>query len=1091
MENAEPQTKATPKRSVWKKIGRFLLFFLLAVVLLVVVLVSGILLYFTPARVEKHVTPLVSEQIQRDFHFSVVHFNIFNGFVFKDITINPPPDSSLDASFPVYSFHADRVALNYSLRHILKRKFIISEIFIDAPTVELHPTVPPPDSLEAEAEPTIEQSVSELSLPIAFDVNTFRLQNAEITVETHDSTTAQYAYISELNLFLDDIRVPQGNVNEQDSLLQGQFRFQCNNSRFEVEQRSPEQVMRGEGVLNALFDLRIRSLQHLQFDVDASLTDVILHQNDSLLFDTQALNLPLNVNLQGDLDGAQGRLNIDPLTFRAQDTEWLRLTLGLDSLFVRPYVDAEIVQSQIPVQQLVHLAGSVLPDTLMPQIYLHNPNAFVSLDGTHVKGSLPDSTLQDTLAVHAVVQVGNLGVTLNRGEFILTDLNIATTADVQMTFAQVPFTSIAVSVDYDSIAMQLPENQNVFSGPAQASLRTTLNEAFLPTDGEISLAINNMMGAVVQSDVSFQAPRALEDIIATMQITIDHLDLSTIPQAQTNTKLTSTVNVNSAGLHSINADMTMNTTSIQLTQNNETLSFQPIQTAMALHAQTDTTFQTWTLDSLSASVNDFFTGRFEGQADLSDQMAGTLTINNMLVHHEPLYNWLPAVFKEELQGLSVSGSTELAANAEVQVSDQDTTYRAAMRLGVNDTNIEWPLQNLLVQNINVESTASLDSSQTGHFDFQLGMDRISLNGSEQTTLQNNEIKLYITLPDFNTIRLDSGNIQLPDLESYGTFQAVVENLDSNPLINAQVEVAQSAVDTIWLASDMFFVGENRMVADVNADTSQASVRLQLITKDLTFSIPDVMSIDRINSDVTVEQNIDLQQGTLMGTSPQVVSTPSNSLIDYYLYRNYYFTKDQPTSRIHIRRVETAGYQVENITLEAFIGMGRIEIPEFSLDAYGGNIGGRFSLAATDQNIMNARYALSAHLAGINSSLLLPLQKAEAKGNITAHAELEGQGFDISNGLDLNGYFTITEIESRVADNLLRSLDPEGKDSGIRSTRILINRGFKPRLFSFDIQNGYSYPAVFFDQPWYFPIRLSGGGIELGRIPLAYFLNVEE
>ena len=161
----------------------------------------------------------------------------------------------------------------------------------------------------------------------------------------------------------------------------------------------------------------------------------------------------------------------------------------------------------------------------------------------------------------------------------------------------------------------------------------------------------------------------------------------------------------------------------------------------------------------------------------------------------------------------------------------------------------------------------------------------------------------------------------------------------------------------------------------------------------------------------------------------------------------------------------------------------------TIDLYGGNIGGAFSLAANVDDLMDSPYKLSAHFSGINSALLLPTQQeANVGGRITAHAELQGRGFDIEKGIELDGYFHITKIESRVADNLLRSLDPEGKDSGIRSTRLLINRGFKPRLLTFDIRHGYSYPAIYFDQPWYFPVRLSGGGIELGRIPIAFFLQ---
>ena len=191
----------------------------------------------------------------------------------------------------------------------------------------------------------------------------------------------------------------------------------------------------------------------------------------------------------------------------------------------------------------------------------------------------------------------------------------------------------------------------------------------------------------------------------------------------------------------------------------------------------------------------------------------------------------------------------------------------------------------------------------------------------------------------------------------------------------------------------------------------------------------------------------------------------------------------------MRKITAAGYVVENANVEAYIGFGRLDVPYMTIDLYGGNIGGSFSLAANAEDLLNSAYNLSAHFSGINSALLLPgQQEMSEQGLITAHAELTGRGFDIERDIDLDGYFYITKIEAKVADNLLRSLDPEGKDSGIRTTRLLINRGFKPKLFSFEIRHGYSYPAVSFDQPWYFPVRLSGGGIELGRIPIAFFLQ---
>ncbi len=1083
-------TSTKSKRSIWQRIGRFLLFFLLVLILLVIIIVSGTLLYFTPARIEKHITPVIAETIQRDFQFSVVRFNLFKGFVFKEISIPPPADSSqIEPLFPIHRFKADKISLGYSLGQILKKKLIINEISIQAPQIELHPQILPPNSLRAEAKPT-PQEPEEIHLPIAFDLQKFRLQNAEITVETHNDTIIQYAYLSEINLYLDDLKVPSGNLMQHDSLLQGQLTFKCDHSRFVFKQSSPELELQSQGTLEAALRLTLNSLQHIQFETDMNVFDVLVQQTDSAVSNTFKLDMPVNLDVAGVLDAKAGQARIQPLSLSVDDVSWLTMSMSLDSLFSSPFINGEISASQIPLHQLLRFAHMVLPDTLLPEIYLHNPNAFFSLKDTRINGPFPDSTRKEPLTIHAALELDNFGITLNRGEYILTDFDFHAAADFNVVNTAVPNTSISIEANYDSIAMQPMENQSFYSGPAAFAMNASLNHDFMPTQSTIELEIKNILGAHLQANASVQASD-IQNVLANAQIRFDEIQTRQLSANQLDTKLSGKMTLKVETLDSIVAQLDVQTDSIRSNQPGQVLTFAPVQAQIGLHAQTDTSFQQFALHNLTTSVNDFLQGRFAGNVTIAEELDGTFAIRELTLEHNPLYEWLPSAVRQELEGLSLSGFTRLVADGEFNITDHDTTYRAAARLDINNTDVQWPVQNLFVTNLNVQTSASLDSRETGHLDLQAFIDRISTDAADQTLMQNNEIQLHASFPDFNTFSLDSGRIQLPDLKSFATLNATVKHLDSNPTINAYLDITQSAQDTIWLGSDIYYVGENNLLCDVTADTQQAFIKLHLKTTDLTFSIPQVVSVERINADVSLEQNIDIQQGTLIGNSPRVVETPSNSLIDYYLYRNYYFIDAQPKSRINIRKVIAADYLVENINLEAFIGMGQIEIPEFTLDAYGGNIGGKFIISATDQNMQNADYRLSAHFAGINSSLLLPLNRAKSKGNITAHAELAGKGFDLDNGLNLSGFFTITEIESRVADNLLRALDPEDSDPGIRNTRRLINRGFKPRLFSFDVQNGYCYPALYFNQPWYFPIQLSGGAIELGRVPLAFFINAQE
>jgi len=100
---------------------------------------------------------------------------------------------------------------------------------------------------------------------------------------------------------------------------------------------------------------------------------------------------------------------------------------------------------------------------------------------------------------------------------------------------------------------------------------------------------------------------------------------------------------------------------------------------------------------------------------------------------------------------------------------------------------------------------------------------------------------------------------------------------------------------------------------------------------------------------------------------------------------------------------------------------------------------------------------------------------------------QGKGIDLERGIDLEGYFYITKMGPKFASTLLESMDPGGSDRSIRMTRRLLNMGWKPKLFSFDLRHGYVYPSLMLTQPWFSPVRIPGK-LEYGRLPLAFFLQ---
>jgi len=100
--------------------------------------------------------------------------------------------------------------------------------------------------------------------------------------------------------------------------------------------------------------------------------------------------------------------------------------------------------------------------------------------------------------------------------------------------------------------------------------------------------------------------------------------------------------------------------------------------------------------------------------------------------------------------------------------------------------------------------------------------------------------------------------------------------------------------------------------------------------------------------------------------------------------------------------------------------------------------------------------------------------------------------DPTRDVELCGYFYVTRIGSQFTDNVLRSLDPKGTDKSIQDTRKLLNWGYKPRLISFEIKHDNLYPSIHLIKGNFFakliPLNVSGGKIELARIPIKFFLS---
>ncbi|NOY60690.1 MAG: AsmA family protein [Calditrichaeota bacterium] len=757
----------------------------------------------------------------------------------------------------------------------------------------------------------------------------------------------------------------------------------------------------------------------------------------------------------------------------------------------QPVLDLRVEKGEIPIRQLYRLAHLVLPDSLLPKVFFHNDRAAIRLLKTRVNGPLPMKELKGALNFNAEVEFRNFGITLNHGAIELDNFNATAAASGQVVGAEIHNLQTRIDVSYDSLALALADTLPIYTGAGAFSAKTELNEKFVPKTASVTFSVAKAMGASISGNIALTGSKSLKSLRGKGHLAVKNISTDNLPQSPLSTNANIEVDFSLATLDSISATVNLLSDSLYLAQEEETFVFPAIDLETKLDCRTDTTFQNITIRSLSIRVNDLLRGHLKAQVlgAGKENFSFDFDLDQLQLRHRGLVDWIPKQFQSKVRELSLSGMTTVTASGAGKITPKALNYSADVHLKTNGTNISFPPQFLTVSGLGVNINAHAQSDTGVSVAASVQIDSIALANIRKAPFRNNYFSLNLASQDFNNFAITNGELLLPDMKAEAKMSATIQDAQKSPVINADFSLHQEIPNKFALMKTLALQGTNDVQAKVRMDSQFVDIDASAKTKNLTLFLPDETTVTNINSEFRIVQKYDLLNMVLITSDSPPIETPSEGSIDYFLYRDYYHQTFKNLSHLTIEKVEAAGYLVKNISMEAAIGNGRLDVPTFFGELYGGDFGGRISLDLAGGNLEKASYRLAGHFSGINSALLLKdVQEEKKKGIINANANLFGTGLDPNKSMNIGGHFYITEIGSKVADNLLRSLDPEGVDSGIRTTRILINRGFKPKLFSFIIRNGYFYPSIRFAQPWYFPVRLSGGRVELNRIPSEFFIK---
>lgn len=221
--------------------------------------------------------------------------------------------------------------------------------------------------------------------------------------------------------------------------------------------------------------------------------------------------------------------------------------------------------------------------------------------------------------------------------------------------------------------------------------------------------------------------------------------------------------------------------------------------------------------------------------------------------------------------------------------------------------------------------------------------------------------------------------------------------------------------------------------------------------------------------------------------------------DQVLFNNFRHldSPEQGLGLIKCRNIHVGNYEFSNLDALIELRQSTIRIPRLSVDAYGGTIRSTFALGFPSLDPDAVQYRARIAGIGLNSTKLPGARPEEGEeSEISAFAHFKGQGLNPNSHFDLEGGLDITQIGRKVADNILRFLDPDQSDPSIQTYRNYIKRGWSVKVFSFDVKEDFVYVSITPARPpitqldMFLLSHLVGLGksVTFGRLPLRYFLG---
>jgi hypothetical protein len=637
--------------------------------------------------------------------------------------------------------------------------------------------------------------------------------------------------------------------------------------------------------------------------------------------------------------------------------------------------------------------------------------------------------------------------------------------------------------------LSLNDTMEIQTGNSSIKIQTRLDSSFIPSLGDLSGFIDKSLNGSLNLKFSWMPldPQntSLENLRIRGKIHGDSLDLAQIPvlSSQINGHMNFDIEFGIEKMEDFFLHLQSTTDSLSYPFGETLEKIPSIYISSDLYARTQQ-FQNWYLDSAFFRIPDLLNLQLTGHYFAQDQNIG-LSLQKVVIQNSKIPNFLPKQMKKSMGDISLTGEEHIMMDLEAHPETEGFLLQVDGKLLFKDVDINLPGQSLNAQGIlgNLSIHGPLDRH---HGECTLGFKELSYPHLRQAPVSDGNLGFNWTFMGFDSLCLEKGEIDLETLGLKSTFKA--EMISSSEVnMSAEAEVVFHSEDIIEMMNGMrLWGGFSAQVKGKigNSETQKMNLSGSIQMNSLCFSQGESILIEGIQGLLPLEMSMDIEQKRFIPRE-RFRYPPAD---EYEVQRHLYQSLFPQLGSLNVDKIKFDRYQFTDLKMDVDMGSGFSVIPWFRVGVFDGNFGGSLGLNYGSGTPEEITYEIRAHASRINSATLIEeVLKKEEETELNATMSFQGKGIDLEAGIDLDGYFHLTQIGPQFASTLLRGMDPKGSDRSIRLTRRLLDMGWKPKLFSFELRHGYVYPSLVLSQPWFSPIRLPRE-LKYGRLPLNFFLN---